>query len=89
MMRSATQEVQTNDRGKASEETIDVIVTARSECREEQESTSVEVYTTTLLISMMIRTAGSKLNNSLSGYHTADPSSSRMTNLLKRSESMA
>ena len=51
--------VQTNDRRDASEETIDVIVT-----REEQEATSVEVYTTTPLISMMIRTAGSKRQQS-------------------------
>ena len=86
-MHSATQEVQTNDRREASEETIDVIVTARSAV-EEQESTSVEVYTTTPLISMMIRAAGSKRNNSLSGYHTADPSAARMTILSRRSESM-
>ena len=35
------------------------------------------MYTTTPLILMMIRTAGSERNNSLSGYHTADPSAAK------------
>ena len=48
----------------------------------------MEVYTTTPLISMMIRTAGSERNNSFSGYHIADPSAARMTILSRRSESM-
>ena len=78
---------QTNDRREASEEMIDVIVD-RAKCPEEQESTPVEVYTTTPLTSMMIRTAGSERNNSLSGYHIADPSAVRMTILSRRSESM-
>ena len=60
---------------------IDVIV-----CREAQDSTSVEVYMTTPLISMIFRTAGSERNNS--GHHTADPSAGRMTILSRRSESM-
>ena len=63
-----------------------MIVTARSAVR--NKSTSVEVYTTTPLISMMIRTAGSERNNSLSGYHIADPSAARMTILSRRSESI-
>ena len=59
------------------------------QCREEQESTTVEVYMTTPLISMMmIRTAGSERNNSLSGNHIADPSAAKMTILSRRSESM-
>ena len=64
-----------------------MIVTARK-CREELESTPVEVYTTTPLISMMIRTAVSERKNSLSDYHIADPSAARMTILSRRSESM-
>ena len=66
-----------NDRREASEEMVD-----------EQESTSVEVYTTTQLISMIIRTAGSERNNSLSGHHIADLSAARMMILSRRSESM-
>ena len=78
---------QTNDRREASEELIDVN-RYRAKCREEQEPTSVEVCTTTPLILMMVRTAGSERNNSLSGYHIADPSAARMTILSRRSESM-
>ena len=44
----------------------------------------MEVYTTTPLISIMIRTAGSKRNNSLSGYHIADPSAARIDDLVKK-----
>ena len=44
----------------------------------------VEVYTTTPLISMMTRTAGSKRNHSLSGYHIADPSAARIDDLVKK-----
>ena len=44
----------------------------------------MEVYTTTPLISMMIRTAGSKRNNSLSGYHIADPSAARIDDLVMK-----
>ena len=52
-------------------------------CRGEQESSPVEGYTTIPLISMMIRTGGSKRNN-LSGYHIADPSAARMDDLVKK-----
>ena len=33
---------------------------------------------------MMIPTAGSERNNSLSGYHTADPSAARIDDLVKK-----
>ena len=64
-----------------------MVVTARSAVKR-QESTAVEVYPTTPLILMMIRTAGSERSNSLSGNHIADPSAARMTILSRRSESM-
>ena len=44
----------------------------------------MEVYTTTPLISMLARTAGSKRNNSLSGYHIADPSAARIEDFVKK-----
>ena len=44
----------------------------------------MEVYKTTPMISLLARTAGSNRNNSLSGYHIADPKGARVDDLVNK-----